>query len=1161
MTVSYTFPENAGFANPAHSDATPCVVRRERAGQVSVSWLGADAGHECAVNEHTLRALARDPTALVTFEREGAFALDPETGEPTETRGDPIVDAVRVDLAELILGARDFAETTFASESARESTRGDVATRPLPRALEGFETVTITVSRLKPEPAPPSDGDGALSPGGEGAAGEAGESSSSSLVPRDPFIPLGLALALEPFAITLRDATRLPDAPAAAETMDATCDPVVAYVRWPPGGADENERFPEPNLVAFPALAGEKEWTPAAENAEKNGERKKGSGATGGFATTMRLRAVAFGASAMMFGADLLAGGGAGGEGTAGGEEEKGGGDGEEGGGDGGGAGGGAKPKSFPGSALHEACASAPLEVILHDRNAPAEAVEMPGPPPGWTPRPKPAADPEEGGEEGAAGGEEEAGAAGEAAEEAGAAEAGAAGEEGAAGEADESSSPSSPSSLGAYPPSLAYGVATFDLREVVAYPHRRRCFELEARVRGRSTTRGGSDLDWRRRPGRFAEADASMRLAFTAAVPVAPPAAEDDARPFRRVAFEIPLREVALYREILDEVHARNAAALGLDPTLDPEETRFELRRRRLSAAEAADATLGVLTGFHVIDGDARRLAVEGTEEALEGIVRVAVRVRSESHRERARAKKDPTEAVAAQIKYSPRVSYNGDLSYRARLYRAFGADLWPMKLSRSIESLTRDAATLSGDRVRGEVRDAIRALDALGRRAWAREAEHAAAGAGWPRVEDLIALDRRFGAELTAVDVSGEAPYERGSWKAATSEMRAIGAVRSRREAAEAEAEAAEEARRLRETTLSTRTTGRRTFKDELKVANPEYLATLAAKRRARLARDIPAIDRARLAELTAEKGAARRAAWQTWNVTRLTREDAAEAERERAEAEAAAEAEAEAARRADDETGTKSGRGQNLRREKPLHPRPFEWPAAPSAAEQRRHPRRVGDQRLAELSDPWDESAAGPPSRFDLRYFDSKPDAEARRVNARSRRPSFKVARSNAPGAFTPDPTSVHLYGDDLIAEKAAHAEAERAAWRAKVVVDDARMALELPIRKRSSALDKTRSMLADEPRKLGVTGRFTRGMPTGPGGVISMFLDEPPMETRGLSLDETFNRSLRADTTERRAAFTAGPGRDFKRVGVGTRSLVHTNRVAEVGKSGRVRTKSG
>ena len=367
--------------------------------------------------------------------------------------------------------------------------------------------------------------------------------------------------------------------------------------------------------------------------------------------------------------------------------------------------------------------------------------------------------------------------------------------------------------------------------------------------------------------------------------------------------------------------------------------------------------------------------------------------------------------------------------------------------------------------------------------------------------------------------------------------------------------------EARRLRETTLSTRTTGRRTFKDELKVANPEYLATLAAKRRARLARDIPAIDRARLAELTAEKGVVRGARRGRRGTSRGVRGRTRRRRSGKGGAEAEAEAEAEAARRADDETGTKSGRGQNLRREKPLHPRPFEWPAAPSAAEQRRHPRRVGDQRLAELSDPWDESAAGPSSRFDLRYFDSKPDAEARRVNARSRRPSFKVARSNAPGAFAPDPTSVHLYGDDLIAEKAAHAEAERAAWRAKVVVDDARMALELPIRKRSSALDKTRSMLADEPRKLGVTGRFTRGMPTGPGGVISVFLDEPPTETRGLSLDETFNRSLRADTTERRAAFTAGPGRDFKRVGVGSRSLVHTNRVAEVGKSGRVRTKSG
>ena len=286
-----------------------------------------------------------------------------------------------------------------------------------------------------------------------------------------------------------------------------------------------------------------------------------------------------------------------------------------------------------------------------------------------------------------------------------------------------------------------------------------------------------------------------------------------------------------------------------------------------------------------------------------------------------------------------------------------------------------------------------------------------------------------------------------------------------------------------------------------------------------------------------------------------------DAAEAERERAEAEAAAEAEAEARGGADDETGTKSGRGQNLRREKPLHPRPFEWPAAPAARSSAAT--RGGSATSASRSSP--TRGTNPPRGPRLGSTCGTSTANrTRRRGASTRDPAAPRSRSPArtPRARSRRiPRACTCTATTSSPRKAAHAEAEKAAWRAKVVVDDARMALELPIRKRSSALDKTRSMLADEPRKLGVTGRFTRGMPTGPGGVISMFLDEPPMETRGLSLDETFNRSLRADTTERRAAFTAGPGRDFKRVGVGSRSLVHTKRVAEVGKSGRVRTKSG
>jgi len=68
-------------------------------------------------------------------------------------------------------------------------------------------------------------------------------------------------------------------------------------------------------------------------------------------------------------------------------------------------------------------------------------------------------------------------------------------------------------------------------------------------------------------------------------------------------------------------------------------------------------------------------------------------------------------------------------------------------------------------------------------------------------------------------------------------------------------------------------------------------------------------------------------------------------------------------------------------------------------------------------------------------------------------------------------------------------------------------------------------------------------------------VSMYLDEPPSVALGsTNLEELFTTSLRADMSDA-TKFTAGPGRDFAKTGLSTRSLVHTGRRGEVGKVGK------
>ena len=457
---------------------------------------------------------------------------------------------------------------------------------------------------------------------------------------------------------------------------------------------------------------------------------------------------------------------------------------------------------------------------------------------------------------------------------------------------------------------------------------------------------------------------------------------------------------------------------------------------------------------------------------------------------------------------------------------------------MAREIIAATRDAgggrASRAGDGVSADVRDAVDRLRALATIRWARHAEE------WrlfPRATHLTALDRRFGAELTNEDLTGEVESAR---RAARTAAEKEAAAEAEREALRAAAAAAAEAEALR---VAAR---RRRFKPDLCMSNPGYLADPPA--RVRGARRTDADARRRWNEPsggeTTRVGDVERHAVQSRGRPRDRREGKGEGEGGRRNG----------ARARRGGAGSSSRRGGFARRRETVadfpgsdvHPAPFAWPAAPTAAEQRAHPKRLHDYRLAQLEEPWEEEHAYP--RFEKGFFAASragpgprgpapaPGPGRRRRGEKpggeKSRPPFKVEASTSSGVFgRPEYfTTVHLYGDDLVAERRAAEAAERAEWRSKVVVDDPRGARAgLPIRKEPSQADRHRSILHGPARKLGVTGKYVRGAESPPP--VSMYLDEPPSTALGsTNLEELFTTSLRADMSDA-ARFTAGPGRDF------------------------------
>lgn len=672
---------------------------------------------------------------------------------------------------------------------------------------------------------------------------------------------------------------------------------------------------------------------------------------------------------------------------------------------------------------LYRACATLPLEVHVHDRSVQEEPEEIPG--------------------VGATEGEEGGGGAGVAG--VGAAAAGAGGKDGAGedGDGDGDEGEKEPE----VPPADVYGVAKFDLRGMCRDLTLTR-LALESHLTPATTIPSGGDLDWKSRPGRYMDAGSTVSLSIETTAPLAPP--DDVPRPYIRAIFTTAYANHRLFREILQIVRETNAAALGLEGS--PKHVLTTLATYRFTPEQIVDPSLKILTGYHLIDGDMRQLAVEGTADVMERVVGVGRR---------------------AVGKEGNRVLMNTELTYVSRVYATLGADLWPIKLSAPLTAIVADAKTQSGTRVRPECREAIRRLHALNEHAWLRQAEDLRL---FPSDQMLVFVDKKFGAELTVTDLTGKKPRQRGMHRVSSSADSSMLSTDITGE------ESNDVARHGDFGGRGGDNADRVKLKADLDDQNPEYLEQLAQRRRLRLRRDVASEEYAYIQELEETVGAEKRAAWQAWNVTRITREQAAEVAAREAEA-----AELEAARAAEEAAEEAAGRGG-----KPLHTSAFMYPVVRTPAELALHPLRPSDSRIEELATPWVENELHPDPL-------KRPADPA----AGTDRPSF-VTQSKVPVVFERDPeyfTSVHLEGDAAAREAAA---AEAAEWRSKVVVDDLRVATLLPQREKPGQIDRYRSLLHTSPKKLGVTGKCVKGSEA--PRPVSMYLDEPP-ETGAMTFRDT------------------------------------------------------
>ena len=1208
LTIAYVLPDD----NEHASDAFSIPATRKSGAACAVKWDGPESGHELAVNEQTMRAYAARPRVAFTITREappvvpvpgdgdggdagteGEPAQPPTEDDPTSpSRGEPIVSVVEVELASVMLGSRRAATVTF-GEKHHSSDDAEVlrlSAPPMPEALRGFAWATITVSL------------DAFGPDENDAGSTEPEKEAEKEKTEKTFLPPGLASAMEPFAVTVETATSLPEAPATRADL-SLCAPVKCLVRW--AGmpvATMEATFGETDWVAsldadggsgssaFETRRFPDGKTNDVHEKKKTLSKKPRAYATArgfhGDASRTHARDVTFGKSVIWFGCDVPF-------------------------------------HSYP-LGLVSACREA-VQVRVYDRSAPREAEP-------FAAASDDAADltasdanallnvtDDEGGENAEktkadVGTDEET-------------------DVSAAREAERRAllRAEFPETDAAY--GFASFDVSHLARRSNAPITPRALASMEAPLVPCAMSRSGA-ASWRTRPGRFVEAGSTVTLTLEMAVPPrerAPPEAEEAAAeaaegsnaggadaerleadgepnesgtepspsdsesptipldvsgeetalrqdtslerggPFVRATCTFPSADVSFMRAVVAATREQNAKALNVTEKEKQNDARlrFELARAEVSHAQALDPSFHLVTGYHLNDGEFRQITVEGTPEAVAPVVALFARRRGENASEKTDGTTDPgkTRVVMdfskrfAERAYHlpskrPRTTTENDENNEQKTFAGDFFFAHGVRLRDSLANIVAEPGTHVGDRVAHEAREGVRRVRALAEKG--TRARRATESNLYPETEHLRALDRAFGVALRSEDVCADAVDE----KTRTTSRRPSNHP-SLDDGGDEKDERDEPYSSLAPPSASIRVKKH----PPLTIENSAYLASLARKRLYRNARDINAeVHQSTIDRFSQTKGAARREAWAEWNVWRPPR-DAFESELETARRHATA--------------STKPVPPPTPAWGK-THDAPFTWPTAHDAAT-RRVPaaKRLPQSRVEELAQPWEEPAG---DHFATKYFASSffPGGTLDLTKSRSseRRGGevvvfpkpfeARVRNESRSGVFDANARERALWENP---EEATRREARRA--REEKTRTGSRKNMHAPWRdanaprlKAPAQTDKTRGVLRDPPKKKALVGKYVRGAAAPPPH--SMFLEEPPVDLNGLSLDETFSRSLRlgamdagaflTGSTRRTDPSTFVAGKDFVRHNVGNKSLSHTGRSAGVGEVATPRTRA-
>lgn len=445
------------------------------------------------------------------------------------------------------------------------------------------------------------------------------------------------------------------------------------------------------------------------------------------------------------------------------------------------------------------------------------------------------------------------------------------------------------------------YGKAHFDLQNFCKGYTRLR---LESNLVPATTLRGGADLEWKTRPGRYLESQAVLDMQIRIAAPLEPPQA---LRPYVRAVFIMDYTDNEMLHTVQDGVRSTNAEVLDLQGT--DAHILQTLTTYKLTEDQMRDSSLDLLTGFQLIDSERRLIVVEGLKAGSMTILHDIAGEFIGTSSER-------------------RILINFDLDYESRLYSSFGVDLKPIKLRSTLSAILADAGTVGTGKVRYECKEGLKCLAKLTEISWFRQADRMHL---MPTHTMLNYVDKKFGGELTKDDIFGVTEDTAGSGAYHDPGRLAVDLEKSGEDVAVQDG-----AQRMPKGSL----------KPDVESVNPQYLRERARLGRLRQQRDVVEEYMALLRDLQAEKRVIKEE-WLAWNpqsevLGNLARGDKTNLTCRGVEFEILAER-----------------RQKSMATAKEAERAPFVWPAPREPKDYIVHPKRLTDARVEELSMPWIEN----------------------------------------------------------------------------------------------------------------------------------------------------------------------------------------------------------